>query len=131
VPLNVAVLDCPDEPRLRPVGTAPLVVNVQAPPFGTVSTCEYGVPTEPAGNEEGLKLKPELPVATLTEYACEPDPFEQPALIVKANVPDEVGVPISNAVLRIPVELRLRPGGRVPLEVNVQVVPLTAVIICE
>jgi hypothetical protein len=66
VPLSVAVLDCPDALRLRPVGTLPNATNEQAPPFGTVSTCEYGAPTDPAGNEEGLKLRL-APPATLTE----------------------------------------------------------------
>ena len=129
MPLSVAVFVCPVELRLRPVGTVPLVVNVQAPPLATVSTCEYGVPAVPAGKDEGVKLR--FALAILTEYACEAGPFAQLALTVKLKVPAGDGVPLKVAVFVSPVELRLRPVGTAPLVVNLQAPPFGTVSTCE
>ena len=129
MPLSVAVFVSPVEPRLRPGGTVPLVLNVQVFPFVTVSTCEYPTPAVAAGNEEGLKLR--FALATLTEYACETEPFAQLALTVKPNVPEDDGVPFSVAVFVTPLEPRLRPGGTVPLVLNLQVFPFVTVSTCE
>ena len=110
VPAAVGVPDIVLPVRLRPAGSDPLATDhvYGAVPPVALSSCEYAVPTVPAGNDAVIIFKGGALIVNETLAVADPDTLSV-TCTVKLDEPEVLGVP------DIVLPARLRPAGSDPL----------------
>ncbi len=134
---EIVVLGVPEVLSVSPGGSVPeITLHVYGVvPFVAVTDCEYAWPTVPPASDVVVMLTGDGGGASATVIESAWVSVPAPASVtctVNPYVPLVVGVP-EIVVLGVPVELIVRPGGRLP-EITLHVygvVPFVAVRDCE
>src|SRR5581483_3375876 len=94
VPALVGVPDITPPPRVRPAGSDPVATDQEygGDPPDTVSACEYGTPTVPAGKGDALIVRAGGLIVIESGAVADPDLLSV-AFTVKLAVPALPGVP--------------------------------------